>query len=296
MQSYQMSYQVPLLVRKCLQALIHLNSKSSRHPLLGLSVPSRPPPSRGLLFLSLSDEVSESVEESLDESELVVSEESLHELESSDESVSALLDFFRLSFFRRFYCLFALFSAFAFAFFFLFSFTLPSIFGIVLQESSAILIQFQDNVPYLLCDHTHGHLLCIVCCDDLHHSGQLAYPLWSPRSFLDTTHIVLVQAQWFLLLGEQFHTGCHPIFIHWRIRPASHVLGRGRSCSFITTRSHDLLLRRPAAGVHNLRSHDLLLRRPTAGVHNLSVPHLRPTMGPWTASSSVRTLHLLALA
>ena len=40
------SRQVPLLVQKCLRPLIHRNSKSSGRPLLGFSVPSRPPPSR----------------------------------------------------------------------------------------------------------------------------------------------------------------------------------------------------------------------------------------------------------
>ena len=63
------SCRVPLLVRKCLRPLIHLNSKSSGLPHLGFSVPSRPPPSRDLLFRSLPDELSVSEEESLDESE-----------------------------------------------------------------------------------------------------------------------------------------------------------------------------------------------------------------------------------
>ena len=110
------SCQVPLLVRECLRPLIHRNSKSSGRPLLGFSVPSRPPPSRELLFRSLSDELSVSEEESLDEFELVVSEEALDELVSSDESVSARLAFFRLSCFRRFCSFLAHFFALAFAF------------------------------------------------------------------------------------------------------------------------------------------------------------------------------------
>ena len=52
------SCQVPLLVRKCLRPLIHRNSKSSGRRLLGFSVPSRAPPSRDLLFRSLSDDLS----------------------------------------------------------------------------------------------------------------------------------------------------------------------------------------------------------------------------------------------
>ena len=178
------SYQVPLLLRNCLRPLIHLNSKSSWCPLLGLSVPSRPPPSHGLLFLSLPDELLESVEESLDESGLVVLEESRDELESSDESVSTLLDFFRLSFFLAVLFSFCPFVCFRFRFLFFFSFTLPLFFGLVLQESRAIVIQLHDNVPNLLCDHSHGHLLCTVFCHGLHHFGQLLYPLWAPFRFL----------------------------------------------------------------------------------------------------------------
>ena len=112
------SCQVPLLVRKCLRPLIHRNSKSSGRPLLGFGVPSRLPPSGDLLFRSLLDELSVSGEESLDESELVVSEEALNELYSSDESVSARLAFFRLSGFRRFCSFLARFFALTFAFFF----------------------------------------------------------------------------------------------------------------------------------------------------------------------------------
>ena len=74
------SCNVPLLVRKCLRPLIHRNSKSSGRPLLGFTGPSRPAPSCELLFRSLSDELSESEEDSLDESELVVSKEWLDEL------------------------------------------------------------------------------------------------------------------------------------------------------------------------------------------------------------------------
>ena len=114
------SCQVPLLVRKCLRPLIHLNSKSPRRPLLGFGVPSRPPQSRDLLFQSLSDEMSMSEEESLDESEVVVSEESLDELNLSDESVSARLDFFQLSCFWLFCSLLARFFAQAFALLFLY--------------------------------------------------------------------------------------------------------------------------------------------------------------------------------
>ena len=82
---------VPLLVRKCLRPLIHRNSKSSGRPLLGFNVPSQPPLSRGLLLFSLSDELSESDEESLDEAELVESRESLDKMDSSDESDGAIL-------------------------------------------------------------------------------------------------------------------------------------------------------------------------------------------------------------
>ena len=71
-----------------------------------------------LLLRCLSDELSVSEEESLDECELVVSEESLDELQRSDESVSARFAFIRLSCFRRFYSLLARFLALAFAFFF----------------------------------------------------------------------------------------------------------------------------------------------------------------------------------
>ena len=109
---------VPLLVRKCFRPLIHLNSKSSGCPLLVFSVPSPPPPSRDLLFRPLSDELSVSEEELLDDSELVVSEESLVKLDSSEESVSFRLDFLRLSCFRRFCSLVARFFALAFGFFF----------------------------------------------------------------------------------------------------------------------------------------------------------------------------------
>ena len=82
------------------------------------SVPSRPPPSLDLLVRSWYDELSESEEESPDESEIVVSEESLDKLESSDESVSARLDILRLTCFRRFCSFLARFFAFALAFFF----------------------------------------------------------------------------------------------------------------------------------------------------------------------------------
>ena len=100
-----------------MRPLIHLNSKSARGPLLGFSVLSRPPSSGDLHLRSLSDELSESGEESLDESKLVAPEESLDELELSDESVSARFAFFRLSCFRRFCSFFARFLALAFAFF-----------------------------------------------------------------------------------------------------------------------------------------------------------------------------------
>ena len=88
------SCQVPLLVRNWLRPLIHRNSNSSGRPLLGFSVPSRLPPSRDLLFRSLSDELPVLEEELLDESQLVVSEEALDELDSFDRSVSARLAFF----------------------------------------------------------------------------------------------------------------------------------------------------------------------------------------------------------
>ena len=96
------SCQVPSLVRKCLRPLVRWNSKSSGRPLLSFSVPSRLPPSCDLLFWSVSDELSLTEEESLDKFELVVFEGVLDELDSSDESMSAGLAFFRLSCFGAF--------------------------------------------------------------------------------------------------------------------------------------------------------------------------------------------------
>ena len=133
------SCQVPLLVRKCLRPLIHLDSKSSGHPLLGFSVPSRPPPSRDLLLRSLSDELSESEEESLDESKLVASEESLDELVSSDEYVGPLRPLATLLF-SALLLLFRPLLGFGFCFLPLLPLSLFLVFGLVLQQASTVLV------------------------------------------------------------------------------------------------------------------------------------------------------------
>ena len=93
-----------------------------------------------------------SEEQSLDESELVVSEEALDELVSSDESVSARLAFFRLSCFRRFCSFLARFFALAFAFFFF------SLFRCFLFLASS----FRRCLPSLSSSMMTSHISCAI--------------------------------------------------------------------------------------------------------------------------------------
>ena len=156
------SCHVPLLVRKYFWLLIHRNSKSSGRPLLGFMVPWQPALSQGLVLFCPSDELSEEDEESLDESVPEESEESLDELDSFDESEFAILDFLRSLCFLRFCSFLARFFAFAFAFFFFSSSRCFLFLAFILQESSAIPVEFHDDAPNLLCHYFQWHLLRTV--------------------------------------------------------------------------------------------------------------------------------------
>ena len=217
-----------------------------------------------------------SEEESLDEPELMVSEESLDELELSDESVSARFAFFRLSCFWRFCSFLARFFALAFAFFF---FSLSRCF-LFLASS------FNRRQPSLSGSMITSHIACAITpmgtsatlffamvstiCDRLctHFGGSFSFP--------DPARVIPVQSQRLLLQGKQLHTGHRSILLHRHVRPSRKILGRGHHGSFISACSNDFLLRRRATGVHDL-----------------SGPCLCRSLGFWAASSGVWVLHLL---